>query len=245
MFSALRKLLPSGEAWTIPSGSGIAKVLEGLSGAFDRAKAFADLAYLDMFPDSTRELEEWKAEFGCYPHSDCPEELMRAYLANRSAERRGQSPSEMRAAFVAAGFDAYVHECWASRSPFTARDPRSYTTAPRIGQFRCAAAGDGDARCGAPGVRCNRFLANVTSYWDTLRWSGEAPAPIPSDSDYWPFFIYIGGETFGTSFSIHSERWREFQWLVEQIKPARHWVVFNVTFTDGRIFDDTFALEFE
>jgi hypothetical protein len=41
---------------------------------------------------------------------------------------------------------------------------------------------------------------------------------------------------------VPDSRWREFQWLVEQHKPARHWVV---CYNGGGIFDVTFSPEFE
>lgn len=244
MFSPLRRLLPTGDAWRAAAESQLRALLEGLSPAFVRAREFSNSAYLDLFPDRTRELKEWEAEFGVFPRENVSDDVRRTVILGRKATTGGQSPHYLQATLRAAGFDVYVHECWASTSPFVPRDPRAYTDAPLIGTHRCGAPG---SRCGAPGARCNRFLTNQPGYWQTLRWAGEAPDPVPEDSAYWPFFIYLGGETFGTRFRILASRWCEFQWLVQQIKPARHWVVVfaDIVEDSGGIFDSTFSAAFE
>lgn len=247
MFPALRRLLPTGDAWRAAAESSLRKILDGISPTFERAREFSNSAYLDLFADTTRELSEWEAEFGVFPRQGVSVDVRRTVIRGRRSTTGGQSPSYMQATLQAAGFDVYVHECWASTSPFTPRDPRDYTQAPLIGTHRC---GNPASRCGAPGARCNRFLTNNPGYWQTLRWAGEAPDPVPSDDDYWPFFVYLGGETFGTTFDVLASRWREFQWLVQQIKPSRHWVVVFANIIDDLgggegIFDNTFVPAFE
>lgn len=244
MFSPLRRLLPTGDAWRAVATSSLSKILEGISPTFERVREFSNSCYLDLFADTTRELAEWEAEFGVYPRQGVSDDARRATLQGRKSATGGQSPSYIQATLQAAGFDVYIHECWATTSPFVARDPRAYTSAPYIGTHRCGAPG---SRCGAPTARCNRFLVNQPGYWQTLRWAGEAPDRVPDDSDYWPFFIYLGGATFGDTFSILESRWREFQWLVQQIKPSRHWVVVfaDIVPDDGGIFDATFDPAFE
>lgn len=234
MFAPLRRLLPSGDAWRAVSASALRSLLDGISPAFERARDFANAAYLDLFPATTRELAEWEDEFGVYPRQGASEATRRAVIAYRMADRGGQSPSYLQATLDAAGFSVTVNECWETTSPFVARDPRETTQNPRIGTHRC---GNPASRCGAPTARCNGFLMNETGYWDCLRWAGEAPPPIPDDSNFWPFFIYLDGTS-----SVPESRWREFQWLVERHKPARHWVVYGVA---GGIFDLTFSPEFE
>lgn len=234
MFASLRRLLPTGDAWRAAYSSAVRKLLDGISPAFERAREFCNSAYLDLFPGTTRELTEWEAEFGVYPRQGANEATRRAVIAHRMADLGGQSPSYLQSVIDAAGFAVTVSECWESTSPFVARDPREVTQNPRIGTHRC---GNLASRCGAPTARCNGFLQNETGYWQMLRWTGEPPSPIPDDEAFWPFFIYIDGTS-----SVPPERWREFQWLIEANKPARHWVVYGVA---GGIFDLTFSPEFE
>jgi hypothetical protein len=228
----------------VAADSSLRSIFDGVSPVFERAREFSDTAYLDLFASTTRELTEWESEYGVYPRLGVGEPERRTVITGRKAATGGQSPAYMQATLRAAGFDVYIHECWESTSPFVPRDPRDYTDAPFIGTHRCGAPG---SRCGAPTARCNRFLTNQPGYWQTLRWAGEAPDPVPDDPAFWPYFIYLGGETFGTTFDILESRWLEFQWLVQQIKPSRHWVVVfaNIIGSGGGIFDATFSTAFE
>lgn len=245
MFAPFKKLLPNGTAWLVPAGGSVSKVLAGLSPAMERAKTFADSGYLDALPAHTRELGEWEEELGIFPRQGMSDEARRAQITRLRATTGGQSPAYIQSQLQAFGFDVYLHECWASRDPFVARDPRSYTTQPLIGTHRCGAPG---SRCGAPGARCNRFLVNWPGYWQTLMWKGEAPDRVPDDPDFWPFFIYLGGETFGTTFDVLASRWREFQYQVQRLKPCQNWVVVFANIiddTEGGVFDHTFVPAFE
>lgn len=54
---------------------------------------------------------------------------------------------------------------------------------------------------------------------------------IPTDSDLWPFFIYIGGETFPDIASVPSSRRNEFETLCLKICPAQNWLGMLVQYT--------------
>jgi hypothetical protein len=52
------------------------------------------------------------------------------------------------------------------------------------------------------------------------------PYPIPTDSDLWPHFIYIGGSTITTALDIDEDRRSEFEDLCLKICPAEKWIGF-------------------
>jgi hypothetical protein len=54
----------------------------------------------------------------------------------------------------------------------------------------------------------------------------EEPAQhlIPTDSTKWPFFLYIGAQTFGDLAPIPTGRRSEFEALALKVKPAHVWL---------------------
>lgn len=215
-------LLPTGEPFRLGANKALTKVLKGLAASGDDVRADADLGYLDLFPDSTRELEEWERQFGLNPAADASEADRRLLLAAEWRSTGGQSAAYIQGVLQTAGFNVFVHEWWASADPYVPRDPRDYVPSYSIGTVQCGAA---VAICGNPRARCNGFTTTDPKYWSTLTLSRNAPPPIPSDSARWPYFLYIGGETFPDEAIVELSRKSEFQRLIQKLKPSQQWVV--------------------
>src|SRR5689334_18526975 len=168
---------------------------------------------------------------------DTPAEVTagRLALAAEWAATGGQSPSYIQGVLQAAGFDVYVHEWWSSGPPYVARDPRDYTEQPLIGSFQCT--GDGlpsQPQCSAfaSQPQCNGWLANEISYLVNNDLTRRAPPAIPDDPDFWPYFFYIGAESFPEIAVVDSNRRAEFERLVLKLRPTHLWVVLRITYTD-------------
>lgn len=71
-----------------------------------------------------------------------------------------------------------------------------------------AEAGEAEALCG-----------NYTEFRETLR-----EYIVPNDPNKWPYFLYIGGETFGTLAQVDPKRRDEFEALCLKICPAQQWL---------------------
>lgn len=69
-------------------------------------------------------------------------------------------------------------------------------------------AGEPDALCG-----------NYVAFREVLK-----EYIVPSDPDKWPYFLYIGGETFGDLAQIDPKRRNEFEALCLKICPAQQWL---------------------
>jgi len=108
-----------------------------------------------------------------------------------------------------------------------AHDPRDYTNVPLIGTNQC---GDTNIECGEPDVVCNRYLANDPMYLWNKDLTLAAPRPVPSDPDLWRFFLYFGGQTFGTLADVPAARRAEFEKLLLKICPAHYWIVTMVNY---------------
>lgn len=53
---------------------------------------------------------------------------------------------------------------------------------------------------------------------------------LPTDQDTWPYFLYIGGETFGDTATIPSARKTEFETLCLKICPLQLWIGLIVSY---------------
>lgn len=76
--------------------------------------------------------------------------------------------------------------------------------------------------CGEELAACGEELALCGNYFgfrETRR-----PYIVPNDPDKWPYFLYIGGETFGTLAQVSPSRRDEFENLCLKICPAQQWL---------------------
>lgn len=218
----LQHLLPNGQAWrTTLVTKTLRLLLNGLASVHESIRDFADLVYLDLFPETTRELDRWEAQFGLVAAST--EGSRRQQLDGAWKATGGQSPSYLQTVVRAAGFDVYIHEWWYYVGPTrTTRNPRDYTSDPLLGTTQC---GEALAQCGETHAVCNRFLANDTHYLVNRDLSQNAPPPVPTDPDRWPYFLYWGGEVFGTYADVPAARRAEFERLLLKLKPSHVWLV--------------------
>lgn len=218
----LQHLLPRAKAWNITFVSKtLRKFFNGLASAHESARDFADLAYLDMFPEITRELDAWERTFGLLPATT--ESSRRQQIDGAWKGQGGQSPRYYQDTIRAAGFDVYLHEWWYFTGPTrNTRNPRDYTDDPLIGTTQC---GEPLAQCGETHAVCNRFLANEVGYLVNRDLTQNAPPPVPNDPERWPFFLYWGGPNFGDAADVPASRRAEFERLLLKHKPTHIWLV--------------------
>lgn len=231
-------LLPDAAAWRLTFAKQLRKFFEGLAGAPADAVQFVDDVYGDLFPETTRALNEWERDFGLTltdMTSDPAVVAGRLLLAAEWASTGGQSPSYIQGVLQTAGFDVYVHEWWSSGPPYVARDPRLYTTQPLVGLYQCT----GDAfrltsqpQCSSLDTQpqCNAFLANEPGYIVNLDLTRRPPPYVPDDPDTWPFFMYVGAETFPEIAIVDSTRRAEFERLLLKLRPTQNWIVTRASY---------------
>jgi hypothetical protein len=246
-FRAFEHLVPRALAWRLGLGKQLRRLFEGLVPSFEREREFADDVFNDLFPSTTRELEEWENQYGLEPAPSDIEATRRLALAAEWAATGGQSPAYIEGVLQTAGFDVYVHEWWASGPPYVARNPHDYTDLPLIGTVQCSELSD-QVECSEndlPGQgQCDALLANDPHYFVNLDLTRRAPPPIPATNitGLWHFFLYIGGETFPDLAVVPVARRAAFERLVQKLKPSQQWIVTLVTY-DG-VFSDEFSSEF-
>lgn len=248
-----RHLLPRARAWRITLDKQLRQFFEGLAATGDDVKQFLDQVWLDIFPDTTRELSDWETQFGLRA-GQLTEQERRDRLAGAWKALGGQSPRYIQDTLQAAGFDVYVHEWW---------DPAALP----VYAFYC---GDAAAEAGEAGVECTAVIPeardplavlapdNITAVPgygyplvnkiteiepNLIALAGEAVAeagePLASCYNYVDFIfgvkryetptdghyvLYIGGETFGDLAQVPADRRDEFENLCLKICPAQQWL---------------------
>jgi hypothetical protein len=253
-FRQIQHLFPRGHAWRTTIDKTLRRFFLGLSQQPQETRDFIDKVYLDLFPGTARSstdisipagersgaLEEWEKQFGLFPADIANFTARRAALAAEWQAAGGQSPDYIQGILQAAGFNVFVHEWWSSGPPYVARDPRSYTTHPLIGLYQCTADGEpSQPECSALGTQpqCNGFLANDPGYLVNLDLTQRPPPNVPDDSTKWPYFMYVGGETFPTRATVDITRRAEFERLLLKLRPTHLWIVTLVDYEAVGFFD--------
>ena len=132
-FRIFKHLLPNAKAWQITIDKKIRQFFEGLTGIGEDINEFFDLMWLDIFPETTRDIPSWENQFAL-PNTLTNEQERRDRLAAAWKALGGQSPRYIQDTLQAAGFDVYLHKWWVpgSEAPIgvkaaaTARDPFLY-----------------------------------------------------------------------------------------------------------------------
>lgn len=226
-----KHLLPNAKAWRITIDKNLRRFFEGLTGTGEDVKEFYDDIYDDIDPDTTRQLAEWEAQFGLFP-GNLTEQERRDRLDATWKATGGQSPSYIQATLQAAGFDVYVHEWW---EPIGGRSGGSVDgdVTPTVRNPLVVlndgtgvilfVAGDGvtsmvdgaiEAVDGAVGGPTGYALVNNILGDNII-------ANVPAN---FPYFLYIGGQTFPDHATVPGSRRGEFETLCLKTCPAQQWL---------------------
>jgi hypothetical protein len=261
-FRIFQHLLPNARAWTVLVNKKLRQFFEGLSGLGADVKTFLDLVWLDIDPQSTRELTRWEVQFGL-PDTGLSEQQRRDRLDATWKALGGQDPEYLQSTLRGNGFDVFIHEWWVPgtepapgvklcvtprnpllvlRREFTGADlkvdcgealaacgeafaeagngvePVGYPLVNKIFQTVkgfTAACGESGVEAGESGVECGEYVDFVQSIKNYI---------VPNDPAKWPYFLYIGGPTFGDIAQVDPKRRDEFEALCLKICPAQQWL---------------------
>lgn len=257
-----KHLLPNARAWRITVDKKLRQFFAGLSGVGEDVKTSFDNIWLDIFPETTRELSAWEQQFGLRD-TGLTEQQRRDRLAAAWKALGGQGPKYIQDTLQANGFDVYVHEWWEPgtepapgvKQCVTPRNPIMYLRREFTGVTLRVECGEATAQCGEPFAEAGNSLSPrgyplVNKIFETvpdilplcgeeLAECGEPEALcgnyftfreqlkeyiVPNDPAKWPYFLYIGGETFGDIAQVDPKRKDEFEALCLKICPAQQWL---------------------
>ncbi len=251
-FRLFQHLLPRARAWRIIVEKQLRDFFEGLVPFQEDYKLFVDKIYEDIDPQLTRELPVWEKQFQLSGMG--LESERRAALDAAWKAQGGQSPGYLQGILRDAGFDVYVHEWWFFDGPTRhTRDPRLYLNDPVFltvfgepeavfGEPEAVfggALGDGYALVNkGPGISYFKPTA-FSCFGEPEAVFGEPEAVfgettglrfvpkeyiIPDDPAKWPFFVYIGAESFPAFADVSAVRRIELERMILKYFPEQLWV---------------------
>jgi len=247
-----KALLPRSRAWSLIRDRSIRRFFEGISVVTTDTRAYFDQVYAELFPSTTTRLSDWERQFGLLDYA-LSEEQRRTRIDNQWKFTGGQSPGYIQDTLRAAGFDVYVHEWWEpGTNPPVARNPNTYLRGSATEQFimrdNVVDAQDGDAiaqdggTIDLPGYPLVNKLTMVKTVGigdgSTNMQDGDDDAQdgdltisfmqrtyvVPTDADTFPYFLYIGGQTFPDTATVIESRREEFEDLCLKICPLEQWL---------------------
>lgn len=253
-FKILQHLLPNAKAWRLTIDKQLRQFFEGLTDLGEDIKIYFDNVWLDIFPDTTRQISEWENQFGLLNTLTDEQERRDRLLATWRAVG-GQSPRYIQDTLQEAGFDVYVHQWWEMprTEPPVVRNPLTYLNSGGVpvqylmsdGALE-ANDGNDEANDGASLQPTGYALVNKIqvpstddiSDGDLNMNDGAAKAMdggtvveyidkiniVPNDPTKWPYFLYIGGQTFPDHAIVQASRRNEFETLVLKICPTQQWL---------------------
>ncbi len=126
-FRIIQHLLPKAKAWRLTPTKQLRQFFEGLTGLGEDVRNYFDLIWLDIFPDTTRQIPEWENQFGL-SNTVTDEQERRDRLAATWQALGGQSPRYIQDTLQAAGFNVFVHPWWEEprTEPPVVRNPLDY-----------------------------------------------------------------------------------------------------------------------
>lgn len=249
-----KHLLPNARAWRITIDKKLRQFFQGLTGLGSDIRDHIDLVWLDIFPQTTRELNAWEDQWGL-PNTPLTTQGRRDRLDAAWKALGGQSPRYLQDTLQGAGFNVFIHEWFVPQG---------------VGNIYAAECGEPLAECGEPTAECGAIVgfippanpvvrnpfdvlsAGATTFEyvvtsgavNAISGAGSAvcgattgvtgkllvnkPAKIvysiPVDQSKWPFILYIGGEVFGDTAVVPLARREEFEALCLKICPAQQWL---------------------
>lgn len=246
-----RHLLPKARAWRLFFGSFIYKFFAGLSEFPLGIKNAIDLVFLDIFPDTTRELVRWEEQFNLGAKGTTDERKAALLAAWRATG--GQGLDYLQDLIHDAGYpQVFLHKWWIPGSdPAEARNPNQYLDA--VYTVYCLApesdCGSSFADCGGPSIEAKNMLVNKGPEVLSVDFATYCLAPdsdcgsldaecgvvvgigfipliysIPQDETQWRSIIYAGAETFGEIADVPVELQDEFERLLLGKLPYQQWI---------------------
>jgi hypothetical protein len=216
-FEALKSLFPISRAFRLIIDNNKRKLIKGLAKLPEEARKEMELAYLDIFPDTTRFPEKWEKTFAVY------------FTANELPKRRnildslwkinsgGQSAEYLQE--VLQGIENTIHVI--ENVPVS--DPRS------VRVVRLAVCGNRIMVCGNRKAVCDYRLDNTPFIPSVLRNDVSEFYTLPYDRNYWEMCFFVCKEVVrdGRNNIIFVRQltmnivWKNYvEYLILKIKPV-------------------------
>jgi hypothetical protein len=249
-----KHLLPRGRAWSLIVEKPLRQFFEGLTVVWSDIETYFGLIYFDLFVGTSRALDEWEDQFGftqeLNDEQSREDRLSSAWQASGGQSPRYVQDTLQAAGFDVYVHDWWGP----GTNPPVARNPLLYLANGRDEIVYVVECGEPLAECGEPLAQAGESVTPIgfplvnkisvvqvagVEAGEPLAEAGEPLAQcgeifgyafttrtyeVPTDPALWPYFVYIGGETFGTPATVDTTRREEFERLCLKICPTQLWI---------------------
>ena len=217
-FKVFSYLYPRSKAFRSVVDSSFRKFLKGLSYVPEDLKTYSEAAYMDLFPDTTRELQKWEKGFGLVFTAQYDVPTRRKLLSSFwKINTGGQTGDYLQNILQQVSPDFHVVENIPVRDP---RDSNAVYAAVNKNKNMC---------CGNKYAVCGRKLGDSKFIPTVLRNDSEGFYTLPDKVDHWRscFFICKSAirNRYGAIIYVQKlkvdKKWKDFiEYIILKIKPA-------------------------
>lgn len=230
-FKSLKLLLPSGKAFDITQNSTVRRFFKGLSYLPEDVKRENELVFLDLFPETTRALEEWENQFSVLFADLQYGETRRGILkALWQVNIGGQDLKYLQGVLQNINKNIQVFENIPVKNP---RDANAV--------FGCMC-GKRQSVCGNKKLICGYKDGDSEFTPTVIRNDSDQLYDIPIDVQYWQNYFFVAKNIVINSRReiIYCEKllldtkWKSFiEYLILKIKPVQMGALIFIQYIDG------------
>jgi uncharacterized protein YmfQ (DUF2313 family) len=233
-FRMFQHLLPRAAAWRITIDKALRQFFRALAQPFAALHVDAARPWRTLEPYTTDAVEAFEEQFAL-PTTGITLAERRERIAAAWAGVGSLAPHYVQTLLQRQGFDVYLHEWWVpgsepvvnSTAAATARNPNTYLAASTVPEAQDAQDGEAWMQDG----EADAMDGSTTAPVGYVLASAQTTATIPAGSEFWPFFVYVGGAVFPNPATVDPKRRDEFEALVLKHTPAHLWVGIIVSYT--------------
>lgn len=230
-FKSLKLLLPTGKAFDITQNTKIRKFIKGISFLPEDIKKENELVFMDLFPETTRVMEEWESQFAVLfsnlQYGDTRRGILKALW---QVNIGGQDLKYLQGVLKNVSPKINVYENIPIKNP---RDANAV--------FACMC-GTKQAVCGNKKLCCGYKSGDSEFSPTVIRNDSDQLYDIPVDELYWQNYFFVAANVIRNSKKeiiycqklILDSKWKPFiEYLILKIKPVQMGALIFIQYIDG------------
>ena len=230
-FNALKLLLPRSKAFDITQNTSLRKFIKGLSWLMEDVKRDNELVYMDLYPETTRSMEEWEKQFGVFFSDLRYGDVRRGILKSLwQLNIGGQSLS-----YIQGLLQNFIPEIKIFEN-IPVKNPRDANAV-----FGCMC-GQKNAVCGNRYLICGYKIGDADFVPTVIRNDSDQLYDIPVDKKNWENYFFIGksvvrnskGEIVYCQKLVLDKMWKPFiEYIILKTKPVHTGVLIFVEYKEN------------
>ena len=234
-FNSIKILLPKSKAFDITQDSNLRRFFKGLSYLPEDVKKETELVYMDLFPDSTRAMEEWEKQFSVLFADEQYGDTRRGILKSLwQANIGGQSLTYLQSLLQNVSPKIKIFENNPVKNP---RDANAV--------FGCMC-GQKQSVCGNKKLCCGYKDGDSEFAPTVIRNDTDQLYDIPIDTHFWENYFFVAGNVVYNSQKeiiycqklLLDAKWKAFvEYLILKVKPVHMGALIFIEYIEN--YDET------